>query len=223
MGFDRKQFKEASKSMYAFNGRRIEPIGSISMPVSFGGLHNARTEYITFDVAGMHYPYNAIFDRGLLNTFEATLHSAYLCLKLPDALGVISIHDSQKDARNIEQGFAPGHRNVNCLQYEKIESCNDTSATKSREGLVRKIAIEPKCKTKRVPLDPKVPDRTVIISKDLSPRKETELLSFLDKNNDVFVWQTSDLMGGQQNYNQTQAPGQPLRKTKKTKASQDVQ
>jgi hypothetical protein len=195
MGFDRKQFKEASKSMYAFDERRIEPIGSISMPVSFGGLHNARTEYITFDVAGMHYPYNAIFDRGLLNTFEATLHSAYLCLNLPDALGVISIHDSQKDARNIEQGFAPGHRNVNCLQYEKIESCNDTSATKSREGLVRKIAIEPKCKTKRVPLDPKVPDRTVIISKDLSPRKETELLSFLDKNNDVFVWQTSDLMG----------------------------
>jgi hypothetical protein len=29
----------------------------------------------------------------------------------------------------------------------------------------------------------------------LSPNEETELLSFLDKNIDVFAWQTSDLMG----------------------------
>jgi hypothetical protein len=29
--------------------------------------------------------------------------------------GVISIYGNQKDAKNIEQGFVPGHRNVNCL------------------------------------------------------------------------------------------------------------
>jgi hypothetical protein len=34
-----------------------------------------------------------------------------------------------------------------------------------------------------------------MISQDLSPREETELLSFLDKNNDVFTWQTSDFTG----------------------------
>jgi hypothetical protein len=51
----------------------------------------------------------------LLNTFEVALHSSYLCLKVPAALGVISIHGSQKDARNIEQGFVPDHRNVNFL------------------------------------------------------------------------------------------------------------
>jgi hypothetical protein len=99
MGFDRKQLKEASKPLYGFGGRRIEPIDSISLPVSFGSLHNARTEYITFDVVEMNYPYNAIFRRGLFNTFEATLHSLYLCLKVPAALWVISIHDNKKDAR----------------------------------------------------------------------------------------------------------------------------
>jgi hypothetical protein len=67
----------------------------------------------------MHYPYNAIFGRGLLNTFEVAFHSAYLYLKIPTLLGVISVHDSQKDARNIEQGFAPEHINVNCLQEEE--------------------------------------------------------------------------------------------------------
>jgi hypothetical protein len=80
------------------------------LPVSFGSLHNARTEYITFDVVDIHNPYNAIFCRGILNTFEVALLSAYLCLKVPTTLGVISIRGSQKDTRNIGQGFTPGHK-----------------------------------------------------------------------------------------------------------------
>jgi hypothetical protein len=34
-----------------------------------------------------------------------------------------------------------------------------------------------------------------MISQDLKSSEETKLLSFQDKNNDVFPWQTSDLMG----------------------------
>jgi hypothetical protein len=45
------------------------------------------------------------------------------------------------------------------------------------------------------PLDPRVSDRTVMISQDLSASEEAKLLSFLDKNNNVFTWQTSDLTG----------------------------
>jgi hypothetical protein len=75
--------KEASKPLYGFRGKKIKPVGSISLPVSFGTLSNAHTEYITFDVVDMSYPYNAIFRRGFLNTFEVVLHSLYLCLKIP--------------------------------------------------------------------------------------------------------------------------------------------
>jgi hypothetical protein len=149
MGFDRKQLKEASKSLYGFGGRRIEPIGSISLPVSFGSLCNAHTEYITFDVVEMNYPYNAIFRRGLLNTLEAVLHSLYLYLKVPAALGVISIYDSQKDARNIRLGFALGHRNVNCLQNEKAKNGSGDIKSKN-EGSFASRPIEPGCETKRV-------------------------------------------------------------------------
>jgi hypothetical protein len=34
-----------------------------------------------------------------------------------------------------------------------------------------------------------------MISQDLASSKETELLSFLDKNSDVFAWTTSNLTG----------------------------
>jgi hypothetical protein len=193
MGFSKKQLKEASKSLYGFCRKKIEPVGSISLPVSFGTLSNARTDYITFDVVDMSYPYNAIFGRGLLNTFEAALHSLYLCLKIPITLGVILFHANQKDTRNIEQRFAPGHRNVNCLQDEKAQGCSMTR--EENEGSFASRPIEPECETKRVSLETRVPDKTVIISKDLTSREEIELLSFLDKNNDVFAWRTSDHMG----------------------------
>jgi hypothetical protein len=45
--------------------------------------------------------------------------------------------------------------------------------------------IELECETRRVLLDPRVPDKAVIISQDLSSIEETEMLSFLDKNSDV--------------------------------------
>jgi hypothetical protein len=61
---------------YGFEGKRIELVGSISFLLSFKCLQNARTKFITFDVVDMHYSYNAIFGRGLLNTFEAMLHLA---------------------------------------------------------------------------------------------------------------------------------------------------
>jgi hypothetical protein len=44
-------------------------------------------------------------------------------------------------------------------------------------------------------LDLRVPGKTVLIAQDLSPEEEAELLSFLDKNSDVFAWATSDLTG----------------------------
>jgi hypothetical protein len=71
MGFNKKQFKEASKPLYGFGRKKIKLVGSISLPVPFGTLTNARTEYITFDVVDMSYPYNDIFRRDLLNTFSS--------------------------------------------------------------------------------------------------------------------------------------------------------
>jgi hypothetical protein len=56
MGFNKKELKEASKLMYGLGRRKIELVGSISLPVSFGTLLNACTEYITFNVVDMSYP-----------------------------------------------------------------------------------------------------------------------------------------------------------------------
>jgi hypothetical protein len=148
--------------------------------VSFDSLAKAHTEYITFNVVDMSYLYNAIFERGLLNTFEATLHSLDLYLKVPATLGVISIHGNQKEARNIEQGFTPGHRNMNCLQDEKARNRSSIARNENEDSSASR-PIEPECETKRVPLDPRVPDKVVMISQDLIADEEIELLCFWTK------------------------------------------
>jgi hypothetical protein len=81
----------------------------------------------------MLYPYNAIFWRGLLNTFKVALHSAYLCLKVLATFGVITVFGSQKEARNIERGFTLGHKNMHFLredvdQLEQPSSKQEISA-----------------------------------------------------------------------------------------------
>jgi hypothetical protein len=166
----------------------IEPIGAITLPVSFGTPKNPRTEYVTFDVVDMAYPYNDIFERGLLNTFEAALHSAYLCLKIPATFGVITIFDSQQEARHIEKGFAPGHKNVHFLQ-EQPEQHETQPPIECRK------LIEAEGEFKKVSLNPRVSDKTVCISTEANQEDQVELLSFLDKNSDMFAWSTSDLVG----------------------------
>jgi hypothetical protein len=107
------------------------------LPVSFGSLKSATTEFVSFDVVDMHYPYNAIFGKGLLNILEVALQSP--------------------------------------------------STPKAEAGTGSKVAIKPECETKRVPLDPRVPDKTVIVAPGLTLEEVTELLLFLDKKSDVFT------------------------------------
>ena len=76
-----------------FGGRQI------TMSITFGYVHNARTEQVVFDIVYMEYPYNAIIGRGTLNAFKAILHPSYLYMKMPSDQGPIAVHGSHEAAR----------------------------------------------------------------------------------------------------------------------------
>jgi hypothetical protein len=86
---------DATHPLCGFGGRQIVALGKITMPVTFGYVHNTRTE----QVVDIEYPYNAFIGRGTLNAFEAILHLAYLCMKIPSDQGPIAVHGSQEAAR----------------------------------------------------------------------------------------------------------------------------
>jgi hypothetical protein len=56
-------------------------------------------------------------------------------------------------------------------------------------------AIEVDGDIKKVALDPRVLDKVVYLGTAVTPEEQVKLLKFLYKNNNVFAWSTSDLIG----------------------------
>ncbi|KAJ1255147.1 hypothetical protein BS78_K283600 [Paspalum vaginatum] len=53
----------ATNPLCGFGGRKVKALCEISLQVSFGEISNPRTEFITFDVVDVNYPYNAILGK----------------------------------------------------------------------------------------------------------------------------------------------------------------
>jgi hypothetical protein len=96
------KINDATHPLCGFGGRQIVALGKITMSVTFDYVHNTRTEQVVFDIVDMEYPHNTIIGRGTLNAFEAILHLAYLCMKIPSEQGPIAVHGSQEAARKVE-------------------------------------------------------------------------------------------------------------------------
>ena len=89
---------EETETFQGINPGRSKPKGKITLPVTFGGELNFRTERITFDVADIPLPYNGILGRPALAKFMAASHYAYNMLKMPGPISVISVPGDKKDA-----------------------------------------------------------------------------------------------------------------------------
>ena len=94
MKLSRSQLQPLDSALIDFGGKKIDALGKISLPVSFGDQENARTEYMTFDVVDLYYAYNAIFGRGFANKFNIIVHMGYLCMKMPALHGIITVYGS---------------------------------------------------------------------------------------------------------------------------------
>ena len=104
-------------------------------------------------------------------------------MKMPAINGVITVHEDQTEARNIEKEYTLGQKNVHAIAEEEKEE------TKNAKPQPKAQACE---ETKRVPLDPLVPDKQVIIGTGFS-QEEDKLIEFLRSNKDVFAWSFNDL------------------------------
>ena len=80
------------------NGSVTQPLGKITLPVTFGDSKNFRTEEIVFDIANTPLPYNGILGRPALAKFMAVSHFAYNMLKIPAPWGVIKVRADIDDA-----------------------------------------------------------------------------------------------------------------------------
>jgi hypothetical protein len=76
----------------------VYPLGSITLPVTFGTKENFHTENVQFDVAEVNLPFNAIIGRAALYQFMAIAHYEYLVLKMPSLAGVLTVRGDRAAA-----------------------------------------------------------------------------------------------------------------------------
>jgi hypothetical protein len=195
MGLNMDLLQPPDTPLYSFGGHVIHALGKVVLPVSFGTVQNARTEYLSFDVVEMYYPYNGILGRGFLKKFEAIMHQAYLCIKIPVTLGVTTIWGHQNDDSNLERGRTPGQPRERPHPRPTKQAVESNAMEKQPKADREKVNMQPDCETKHVLLDAMVLDQTVIIGSNLSADEEANLVQFLQKNKDVFAWSAKDLTG----------------------------
>jgi hypothetical protein len=196
MKLSRNQLQPSESPLIGFGGKQIQALGKISLPVSFGTQANARTEYITFDVVDLYYPYNAILGRGFTTKFNVALHMAYLCMKIPALHGIITVQGSQKEARNIEKAIYRAQRNINVVESADKE----LEPPDMPKG---KIDMADQEETKLIPIEKELPDRKVTISSQLSKAEEQELMETLVKKQRHLHLVSLRPLGSQQGHHTT--------------------
>jgi hypothetical protein len=76
----------------------VYPVGTITLPVTFGMEDNFHTENVQFKVAEVNLPFNAIIGRPALYRFMAVAHYGYLVLKMPIPAGVLTVKSNRAAA-----------------------------------------------------------------------------------------------------------------------------
>jgi len=137
----------------------VFPLGSITLPVTFGTEENFRTENVQFDVAEVNLPFNATIGRLTLYRFMATAHYGYLVLKMPSHAGVLTVRGDRTAA-------VAAVEKLHALAAEAARSEEDTPSTSRARAPARKPKVQPS--------DPdNVPVKTVQVGADSSRTTRT--------------------------------------------------
>ena len=98
MGLDITNILTPSKAPFfgIVPGDVAQPLGTVTLSVTFGSRDNYRTELIRLEVANFESSYNAILGRPALAKFMAIPHYTYLLLKMPAKNGVLTFRGDLK-------------------------------------------------------------------------------------------------------------------------------
>jgi hypothetical protein len=119
-----------------------------------------------------------------LNAFEAVLHPAYLCMKIPSGQGPIAVNGSQDAARRAEG---------NWIDSKAIHNIDKAKAHQQHKYIRDKAALANQPKS--MLLCEGIAKQKVLFESQLCDEQEKTLIKLLFNNKDVFAWSANDLCG----------------------------
>lgn len=170
---DPKRLRPFKSPLVSFSGDRIYLKGIISLLVTTGTHPAQVTKQVDFLIIDCPSSYNVILGRLTLNRLKATTSTYCLKLKFPTPHGIGEIRRDQLLARECYQAVLASRENHVWVVEEELEkSSDDLEDVKLVEG-------DPTGVTKvRGGLDEVLKD---------------EIIEFLKKNLDIFIWTHEDM------------------------------
>ena len=88
MKLGRDQLRLVNSPLVDFGGIKVQPVGTISLPVVVGAYPQQITKSVNFLVVDCSPSYNAIIGRPTLNSWKAVISTYHLSVKFPTEHGV---------------------------------------------------------------------------------------------------------------------------------------
>ena len=88
MRLGRDQLRLVNSPLLGFGGMKVQPVGTITLPVMVGAYPQQITKEVNFLVVDYSSSYNAIIGRPTLNSWKAVTSTYHLFVKFPTNYGV---------------------------------------------------------------------------------------------------------------------------------------
>ncbi|XP_074377175.1 uncharacterized protein LOC141718695 [Apium graveolens] len=168
--------------LYAIGGHPIQFEGTITLPVLLGKLPYTVEKLVKFYVVRIKSPYNAIFGRPFLSTFEAVESIPHLKLKFPTEKGEYEGPNGTRKRKRTESEPSGSRETLN-IELEKFGA-----------DLSNPI-VEPAAETEEVELYAGHSGKMVRIGKNMGADLKTKVITVIRQYHDVFAWGPKDMPG----------------------------
>ncbi|KAM1277891.1 hypothetical protein ACFX2J_029974 [Malus domestica] len=195
--------------LISFSGDIVQPLGSIHLPFTIGTCPYITTITTNFLVVDCLTAYNVIFGRTGINDLKAMVSTHMLLMKFPTLYGsgyIIGDHLSARSCYNtsVKQQHLSVPKETLSIHDQVIKTSpeeanldlhgGNNQPDDPRDDSFTQQA-QPTEELENVSISKDYPDRMVKIGTTLSPPIRLALISFLQKNIEVFAWSYEGMPG----------------------------
>ena len=156
MRLGRNLLRPAYSPLIGFGGMKVQPIGTITLPVMVGSYPQQVTKSVNFLVVDCSSSYNAIIGRPTLNSWKAVTSTYHLSVKFPTECGIGQVQGDQLAARECYLAMMALYKQVQMMSIEErrfvaepIEVLEDISLEEGNLEKFTRIGTSMKEKTKQ--------------------------------------------------------------------------
>ena len=174
----RDLLRPACSPLIGFGGIKVQPTGTITLPVVVGSYLQQITRSVNLLVVDCLSLYNAIIGRSTLNSWKTVTSTYHLSVKFPTKYRIGQARGDQLAARECYLAMVALDEQVQTMSIEE-----------------RRFVAEPTKVLEDIPLEEGNPKKFTRIGTSMKEKMKQGLIQFLRENIDVFAWSHEDMPG----------------------------